>query len=125
MRDSRTYGIFPSNLSLPEAFHASDRNLVDLGYAEANNVCNRIHYDARIDSTRRLSAETWKEFLGIIDRIPNPETIDIHSHWTSEKRDAVEILISVSSREIDIEIGSTDPAVQELLHRQLKENFRA
>jgi predicted nucleotide-binding protein len=99
--------------------------LVELGYVEANDVCFKIHYDARIDTTRRLSAETWKEFLWILDRNPNPERIDIHSHWTSKKRDPVEILISVSRQEIDITVGSHDPAVQELLHRQMQESFHA
>ena len=79
--DSRTYGIFPSNLSLPAAFHASDRNLRVLGYAESKEACDKICYDATIDSARSLFADSWEDFLGILDRNPNPERIDIHSHW--------------------------------------------
>jgi hypothetical protein len=125
MRDSRTYSVFPSNLSLPEAFHASDRKLSELGYTEAQGVCPNTQYTATIDSTRTLSADTWAEFLRVIDRYPNPERVFVHSHWACKDRKDVEVFITVSSREIDITVGSSEQAVLELLHRELQENFRA
>jgi hypothetical protein len=125
MRDSRTYTIFPSNLSLPEAFRASGRNLVELGYAEKEQDARSFQYEATIDDTRTLSASTWREFLAILDRCPNPQRIMTISHWNSKERADVGVMIVVSSRKIEINIDSSDLAVLELIHQQIRENFHA
>ena len=88
-------------------------------------MCQSIRYTATINSTRTLSASTWAEFLKVIDRHPNPKRIFVHSHWSCKDRPDVEVFLSISSREIEITVGSSDEAVLELLHRELKENFQA
>ena len=82
-------------------------------------------YEAMIDRTRTLTASTWKDFLAILNRNPNPERIALLSHWKSDKYVDVGISIVVSRREIEVQVDSMDPAVLELIHRQLQENFHA
>jgi hypothetical protein len=125
MRDTRTYSLFPSNLSLPDAFRASDRSLSSLGYTEASGLCGSTGYSATVDSTRMLSTDTWKEFLPILDHYPRPQRIDVHSHWRAQKHEDIELLIHVRPDEIEIAVGSADPAVLELLHAELQRAFGA
>lgn len=125
MRDKRIYRVFPSNLSLPLAFQASKQKLSELGYAESQGICSHIAYHCVIDGTRTLTAATWGEFLKVIDRYPSPERVFVHSHWACKDRKDVEVFVDVSCREIEITVGSSDPAVLELLHRELQENFHA
>jgi len=125
MRDSRTYSIFPSNLSLPKALHEVDLKICGLGYSEAIGVCDKIQYTATIDSTRTLSAAYWKEFLCIIDCHPNSQDLYIHSHWTASERKEVEIFLTVSRRKIDSTVGSTDEAVAALMHETIRLAFHA
>jgi Fe-S cluster assembly iron-binding protein IscA len=99
--------------------------LSELGYTVENKGCQSIRYNATIDSTRRLSASTWGEFLSLLDRYTNPEGINVHSHWKCDKREEFDISIDVSHREIELAVNSLDPTVLEFVHRQLQESFHA
>jgi hypothetical protein len=125
MRDNRTYRLFPSNLSLPAAFHATTDALDKLGYREAEGVCENIKYSIRIDETREIIPKKWGEFLQLLDRYPKAHRIIAHSHWKCWKRSAAAVIVFVNPDSIDVTIESDDIAVMELLHGEVRECFHA
>jgi hypothetical protein len=121
MRDKRTYKIFPSNLSLRDAFQASGESLRKSGYSAKPDAAN---YEVEVDDCRLLSSDDWDEFVAILGRFPAPNRVSGYGGWVREK-DQVQVSFFLTRTSISLAVDSRDLAMVEFLHSRLQECFHA
>jgi hypothetical protein len=123
MLDQRTYTVFPSNLSLQEAFRASREILRELGYI-TETAGHPSEYKLEIDSTRSLASHDWDEFVTLLGRYPSPIHVHGHGWWDGEKG-TVFLSIDLTRTSLLVAVRSRDLPLVEFLHRRLQDNFHA
>jgi hypothetical protein len=121
MRDKRIYKIFPSNLSLRDAFQASGESLRKSGYSAKPDAAD---YEVEVDDCRRLSSNDWDEFVAILGRFPAPNGVSGYGGWV-RKKDEVRVSFFLTRTSISLTVDSRDLATVEFLHSRLQEYFHA
>jgi hypothetical protein len=108
MRETRQYGVYPSNLEPLAAFTGLHDHMVRSGYQENPKACKNIEYVVRVDSTRTLETYKYSEFLEILGRHPRPKDTRAHSHWTTGSAGDLGCIVDLDPGSLQVIVESTD-----------------
>ncbi|MGD0655947.1 MAG: hypothetical protein ABSA16_16545 [Thermoguttaceae bacterium] len=125
MRDERKYSAYPSDLDVLQSFIQLQDYLIECGYEEDLECCDKISYDLRLNEFRSLHAENYSEFLRVLEQYPHAGSIGLHTHWKRGNDDTFMCDISLRPSEIEISVKSEDLNTIAAIHDKAKEFFRA
>ena len=125
MRDERKYSAYPSDLDVLQSFIQLHDYLIECGYEEDTDCCDKISYDLRLNEFRSLHADNISEFLRVLEQYPHTNSIGMHTHWKRESDDTFMCNISMRPSEIEISVKSDDLNTIDAVHDKAKECFRA
>ena len=125
MQDSRTYSIYPNDLSLHTAYSALYEHLKRSGYSEHfKSVCHEVGFTVRVSDERTLQMRTTDEFLEVIKQHRNPVSTWTHCHWIKGDTD-IAVTVEVRRSGIDTTIKADDLTAIGGLHDKICEVFQA
>jgi hypothetical protein len=125
MRDERKYSAYPSDLDVLQSFIQFQDYLIECGYEEDLECCDKISYDLRLNEFRSLHAENFSEFLHVLEQYPHASSIGMHTHWKRESDDTFMCNISLGPSDIEISIKSDNINTIDAVHDKAKEIFQA
>lgn len=125
MRETRKYRVFPSDLDLLSAFTALRDHMVRSRYTEAPTACDKTAHRVRVAEDRVLQTERFDEFLAILAKHPQPDSILSHSHWKAESLGDLACIVDVDSGSLSIVVESSDLNLLAGTHDVLRDLFRA
>ncbi|MGA2796206.1 MAG: hypothetical protein ABSE63_01375 [Thermoguttaceae bacterium] len=125
MRDERKYSAYPSDLDVLQSFIQLQDYLIECGYEEDLECCDKISYDLRLNEFRSLHADNYSEFLHVLEQYPHANSIGMHTHWKRGSDDTFVFNISLGPSGIEISIKSDDLNTIDAVHDKTKECFRA
>ena len=125
MRETRRYGVYPSNLDYVAAFSGLLDHMKRCGYKEDKTACDNIRHTVDLPDARSLETRDYGELLEILSRVPKPERISAHSHWDTGKSGDLGCIINISQREIMIIVESSDLNILAGTHDSVRQLFRA
>jgi hypothetical protein len=125
MRDERKYSAYPGNLDVLQSFIQLQDYLIECGYEEDFECCDKISYDLRLNEFRSLHAENFAEFLRVLEQYPHISTIGLHTHWKKGVDDTFMCDIALRAGELEVSVKSDDLSTIDAVHDKAKECFRA
>jgi hypothetical protein len=125
MRDERKYSAYPSDLDILQSFIQLQDYLIECGYEEDAESCDKISYDLRLNEFRSLHAENYSEFLRVLEQYPHSVSIGLHTHWKKGIDDTIMCDIALQHGEMQISIKSDDLNTIDAVHDKAKECFGA
>jgi len=125
MREERKYSVYPSDLDVLQSFIQLQDYLIECGYEEDTDCCDKISYDLKLNEFRSLHADNYSEFLRVLEQYPHASSIGIHTHWKRESGDTFMCNISLHQSEMEISVKSEDLNTIAAIHDKAKEFFMA
>ena len=126
MRDGRKYSIYPSTLNLLNAFCDIETYFTETGFEKRTGVCSNDKYHVDLDDKQWLQGRNYADILKILRKHPNPQEVNVHSHWKN-KKGKQEIMwgIRLTSSSITLDIEADDLTFLDGLHEQSRRIFQA
>jgi hypothetical protein len=126
MTDKRRYDVYPSNLSIPDAFDKLRDYLEKTRLVEKPHGCKHIIYSLEPEPGRTLACGGFGEFLELLKAYPHARPIHAHSHWTLGEAEDLGWQISVWPSHLDVTVESpTDFNLVSAVHAKIQDIFRA
>jgi hypothetical protein len=127
MKDERVYRIFPSDLSVAQAFRKLGDHLAKSQLVEAPTVCSHIIYRLHIESERTLACRNFPEFLETLACYPSALPVITHSHWEAGKDRDLMWSIDVWPGKLDVAVESQcgDINLVSAVHSAIQDIFQA
>ncbi|OHB67909.1 MAG: hypothetical protein A2Y77_03445 [Planctomycetes bacterium RBG_13_62_9] len=123
MEENRVYNTYPSNLDIVRAIKEFDEYLSKSGY-KPNDRSEGGTLSLQVDPHRRLNAESWAEFITLLERHPSALP-SFNFGWTKEGDIWIAAAVSVRESQLVISVNSSDHDRVAGVHEVLKAAFKA
>lgn len=124
MRDTRTYSIYPSDLNILAAVKQFRDYLKENKYKETREGIS-IYFFLVISSNRELWADTFEEFIKLLEKYPSSLPLTINSSWKKKDVSIFNAHIKVRKSGLEISVESKDLDIISAIHEKLKDCFQA
>lgn len=123
MEENREYKIYPSNLDIVRAIKEFDEYLSKAGY-KPNKKSEGGTLSLQVDPHRWLNAESWPEFLDLLERYPSALP-SFNLSWKKKGFITIAAAVTVHKSGLLISAKSDDHDRVAGLHEALKTAFKA
>ncbi len=125
MQEDREYSVYPSDLDVHSAFRQLIEYLKSNGYKPMKQINKGYYLELSINEFRTFHADSFEEFIRLLEKYPNALPIHTHYNWYKKKTSWFSAIIKVLKSGLEVCVKSDDLDIIGSIHDRVKTFFQA